>query len=115
MSRKGEEIRNSKNEVIYNPSHKKMKYLTNVFKEPTFKTLSSRWIFTRESKEETTIRKTYKKRCWNKERFFGLFIDMKIFWENPHEFDPSRHEDKRSIQNSKLIYPLNGRKNSRQS
>jgi cytochrome P450 len=82
---------------------RKMKYLTNVFKE-ALRLYPPVGFFARESKrDEITMRnKTIKKGAamvvapW-------LIHRHEDFWENPHDFDPTRHEDKSNIQKGTYI------------
>ena len=82
---------------------RKMKYLKNVFKE-ALRLYPPVGFFARESKRnEITMRsKTIKKGAamvvapW-------LIHRHEDFWENPHDFDPTRHEDKSNIQKGTYI------------
>ena len=82
---------------------RKMKYLRNVFKE-ALRLYPPVGFFARESKRnEITMRsKTIKKGAamvvapW-------LIHRHEDFWENPHDFDPTRHEDKSNIQKGTYI------------
>ena len=74
-----------------------MKYLTNVFKE-SLRLYPPVGFFARESKEETTMRKKLIKKGAGIVVAPWLIHRHEDFLENPHEFDPSRHEDKGNIQ-----------------
>lgn len=93
-----EEIQEIANEEAFTIHHiRKMKYLTNVFKE-SLRLYPPVGFFARESKEETTIRKKLIKKGAGIVVAPWLIHRHEDFWENPHEFDPTRHEDKANIQ-----------------
>ncbi|MBF7047513.1 cytochrome P450 [Campylobacter volucris] len=75
---------------------KSMKYLTNIFKE-SLRLYPPVGFFAREAKHESKMRDKLIKEGSGVVVAPWLIHRHDNFWENPHEFDPSRHEDKSKI------------------
>lgn len=93
-----QEIIEVANNEIFTIHHlRKMKYLTNVFKE-SLRLYPPVGFFARESSDETTMRGKVIKKGAGVVVAPWLIHRHEDFWKNPHEFDPTRHEDKEDIQ-----------------
>ncbi len=76
---------------------RKLKYLTNVFKE-ALRLYPPVGFFAREAKEEKEMRSKHIKVGAGMVVAPWLIQRHEEYWENPHEFDPTRFEDKGNIQ-----------------
>lgn len=81
---------------------RKMKYLTNVFKE-ALRLYPPVGFFAREAKEEKEMRGKHIKVGAGMVVAPWLIQRHEDYWENPHEFDPTRHEDRGNIQKGTYI------------
>ncbi len=75
---------------------KEMKYLTNIFKE-SLRLYPPVGFFAREARHESKMRDKVIQEGSGVVVAPWLIHRHDSFWENPHEFDPTRHEDKSKI------------------
>ncbi|KIV06343.1 cytochrome P450, partial [Vibrio parahaemolyticus] len=73
-----------------------MKYVSNVFKE-SLRLYPPVGFFAREARNDNKMRDKLIKKGSGVVVAPWLIHRHDSFWENPHEFDPSRHEDKSKI------------------
>lgn len=92
-----EEIINTVGKEQFQIQHlKQFKYLTNIFKE-SLRLYPPVGYFARETKVDKQIRDKFLQKGSGVVVSPWLVHRHEKFWKNPHDFDPSRHDDKNGI------------------